>query len=236
MCVSEWTSEQRNDGNGLLRGGRAAPLLPRPRTRGAAKPAATPPPFLPSSCVLYPALPSFTLRSPLPLHVPSRPHGTASLRVGLGGCLFQQLPAWGRGAAWRRASCAFCDSGSHVARAGVGSTQFPFSPSSDDTRLGPCLIVSSVSSFCSPPPAAESQVPHQPEARLRFSRLVRRLDPAPGCHSDSGSLCLCHRGHQSREVNSGWVLGALGSQGGWRGVQMDMASERAGVCLHKCPI
>lgn len=153
-----------------------------------------------------------------------------------GGCLFQQLPAWGRGAAWRRASCAFCDSGSHVARAGVGSTQFPSSPSSDDTRLGPCLIVSSVSSFCSPPPAAESQVPHQPEARLRFSRLVRRLDPAPGCHSDSGSLCLCHRGHQSREVNSGWVLGALGSQGGWRGVQMDTASERAGVCLHKCPI
>lgn len=92
VCVSEWTSEQRNDGNGLLRGGRAAPLLPRPRTRGAAKPAATPPPFLPSSCVLYPALPSFTLRSPLPLHVPSRPHGTASLRVGWGAVYSSSCP------------------------------------------------------------------------------------------------------------------------------------------------
>lgn len=55
----------------------------------------------------------------------------------------------------------------------MGSPPFICFRRSGDMCLGPCLICILCLPTPSPLSAAESQIPHQPEANIRFSRLVR---------------------------------------------------------------
>lgn len=94
---------------------------------------------------------------------------------------------------------------------------FLFFLSANGVCLGPCLIcvlclVSSLPSLS----AAESQIPHQPEASVGFSRLARRPDPSLPASSVALPLSLGPSVSPTAAINPAgptWV-GPWGSQGG----------------------